>query len=110
MEQLPTLANGKLDRSNLPRPSKRDRILEETLVRPQDEFENQLLQIWENVFEFSPIGVEDNFFEIGGHSLMAEQIFAQIEEQFGSRWPLATLFQAPTIALLGKYIRDSSIS
>jgi amino acid adenylation domain-containing protein len=106
LSDFPQTSNGKVDRAALPLPTQRDRFVEVTLVKPRDEHERKLLEIWEKVFGFRPIGVKDNFFEIGGDSLLAEQIFLEIEQVFDLRWPLANLFNAPTIAQLAVLIRD----
>ena len=66
-------------------------------VPPVAMLEVQLTKIWEEVLGIQPIGIRDNFFEIGGHSLLAVHLFAQIEKMSGKNLPLATLFQAPTI-------------
>jgi thioesterase domain-containing protein/acyl carrier protein len=57
-----------------------------------------LAEIWRDVLGVAHIGIHENFFDLGGHSLLAVRLFAQVEKRFGRRWPLATLFQAPTIA------------
>jgi thioesterase domain-containing protein/acyl carrier protein len=66
--------------------------------------EKLLAVIWSELLEVKAIGVNDNFFELGGHSLLAVRLFAQIEKRLGKRLPLATLFQAPTIAQLATII------
>ncbi|NJL53418.1 MAG: hypothetical protein HC930_16880 [Hydrococcus sp. SU_1_0] len=62
-----------------------------------DEVEQQLAQIWENIFNIHSIGVRDNFFDIGGYSLLAVRLFAEIERTFGKNLPLSVLLEAPTI-------------
>jgi non-ribosomal peptide synthetase component F/pimeloyl-ACP methyl ester carboxylesterase len=73
-----------------------------------DEIEQKLSQIWETIFNVSPIGVRDNFFEIGGYSLLAVGMFAEIERTFGKNLPLSVLLQAPTIAELAKFLREET--
>jgi amino acid adenylation domain-containing protein len=73
-----------------------------------DEIESQLVALWEKILSIKPIGIRDNFFEIGGHSLLAVQLFIEIERLFKKELPLATLFQAPTIESLAKLIRNES--
>jgi acyl transferase domain-containing protein len=68
-----------------------------TFVPPQNDLELQLSQIWEKVLGIQPIGVKHNFFELGGNSLLAVRLFTQIEEVFGKKLPLTTLFQAVTV-------------
>ena len=77
-----------------------------TLVAPQSEFELQLTKIWEKVLGIQPIGVKDNFFALGGHSLLAARLLAAIEEEFGKKLPLTTLFQAPTVEQLTKIFHN----
>ena len=73
---------------------------------PKDTIESQLVQLWEAVFD-GPVGVDADFFELGGTSLLAARLFAQVEEIFELSIPLVTLIQAPTIEKLAKLIRAS---
>jgi amino acid adenylation domain-containing protein len=103
IESLPLTANGKVDRRALPMPS--DRSAEpELLVAARDEVEQQLTAIWERILNVRPIGIRDNFFAIGGHSLMAVRLFAEIDRIWGQNLPLATLLQAQTIEDLAKVV------
>jgi non-ribosomal peptide synthetase component F/thioesterase domain-containing protein/acyl carrier protein len=73
-----------------------------------DETERQIAKIWENIFDFHPIGVRDNFFEIGGYSLLAVRLFGEIERTFGKNLPLSVLLEAPTIEKLAKLLREET--
>ena len=73
-------------------------------VAPRNEIEEKLAAIWEALFDHSPIGIHDNFFEIGGHSTMAVQLFSKIFKTFELNLSLATLITDPTIEALGKTI------
>src|SRR5258708_13360689 len=73
-------------------------------IGARDSVESQLVKLWEAVLEKRPVGIEDDFFELGGTSLLAARLFAQIEEGFKLRMPLVTLVQAPTIKTLAKVI------
>ena len=77
---------------------------------PSDDLEIQLTKIWENVLRKKPIGVKDNFFDLGGHPLLALHLLAQIEKTFGKNLPLATLFQAPNIEELANILRQKGWS
>ena len=105
---LPLLPNGKVDRKALGAikepPAARDK------TAPRDETERRLAAIWEELLETAPIGVDDHFFELGGHSLLAARTAARIEDAFGKRVPLATLFEAPTIAQLAPLVRGEAHS
>jgi thioesterase domain-containing protein len=67
---------------------------------PRTETERQLIAIWEAVLKRSPIGIRDNFFDLGGHPLLAVNLFGKIEAAFGVKLPLATLFTKGTVGLL----------
>ena len=107
LEDLPLTPNGKLDRHALPAPDKFRKDLDSYLP-PRDAIELQLIHIWENVLDVHPVGVQDNFFNLGGHSLMAVRLMAQIQQQLGKNLPLATLFQNPTIAQMAEIVRQES--
>ena len=77
------------------------------IIPPRDELERQLTKIWETVLGCQPIGVQDDFFELGGTSLLAVRLFADIDKQFGKKLPLSTLFQAPTVRQLTALLRQT---
>jgi thioesterase domain-containing protein/acyl carrier protein len=88
------------------------RTRREELAAPRDTLESQLLEIWESGFGKRPISARDDFFELGGDSLLAARLFAEIEKTFQIELPLATLLQAPTIEGLARIVRErgSSVS
>jgi non-ribosomal peptide synthetase component F/thioesterase domain-containing protein/acyl carrier protein len=98
LDALPLTSSGKLNRRALPAPEISDRRAELTGAAPRTPTEKLLAEIWSDVLGVAHIGMHENFFDLGGHSLLAVRLFAQVEKRFGHRWPLATLFQAPTIA------------
>jgi len=73
---------------------------------PTDTIESQLVELWEAVLEKRPIGIHDDFFELGGSSLLATRLFAKIKEVFELKFPLVTLIKASTIEKLAKLIRQ----
>jgi amino acid adenylation domain-containing protein len=105
LAELPLTANGKLDRSALP-----TTICEATEVAaaaaPRDAVERALVDLWEELLRCRPVGIHDNFFDRGGHSLLAAQLLVHVEEKFGRRLPLASFFQCATIADLAGLIRS----
>jgi len=107
VDRIPLTPSGKIDRAGLA--ALRDALNATTdeIVEPRDDFEAGLLSVWETMLDVRPIGVTQDFFDLGGHSLMAARLFAQIERKFGRRLPLAAIFQAPTIEGLARMLRDS---
>jgi aspartate racemase len=106
LSELPLTPNGKVDRKALPAPEPpRGQAPEEDLAT-HDTLETTLIGIWESVLNVRPIGRRDNFFEIGGHSVLAARMFARMEKVLGTTLPLATLFQGPTIEKLAALLRD----
>jgi non-ribosomal peptide synthetase component F/thioesterase domain-containing protein/acyl carrier protein len=73
-----------------------------------DAIEDRLAQIWETIFDIHPIGIRDNFFDIGGYSLLAVRLFAEIEKTFAKNLPLSVLLKAPTIEQLAKFLREET--
>ena len=103
---FPLTPNGKIDRSALPAPEHQRQESEETFVAPRDELELQLTEIWEKVLGVQPIGIRDNFFTLGGHSLIAVRVFTEIEQIWGRNLPLITLFQTQTVEALADILRQ----
>jgi amino acid adenylation domain-containing protein/non-ribosomal peptide synthase protein (TIGR01720 family) len=95
---LPLTPNGKLDRAALPAPDLQP-ITTESTTQPQTVMEQQLVEIWQTVLGRSPIGTQDNFFALGGDSILAIQAIAQAN-QIGIRLTPRQMFQAQTIAQL----------
>ena len=71
---------------------------------PKDDLQSRLVEVWEEIFDLRPIGVDHDFFELGGDSLMGARLFARIEESFKTNLPLAALLEAPTIRQLAAII------
>ena len=97
LESLPLTATGKVDRRALPEPSSVD---DADYAPPETPTEELLAEIWAQVLGRERIGIFDNFFDAGGHSLLAPQVFARIEETLHVALPLRILFEAPTVAQL----------
>ena len=99
---LPVTASGKVDRNALPAPETQLRNRERTA--PRNDLERTLAGIWADILEVEEVGIHENFFEIGGHSLFAVRIQGKISEAFGVVVPLQHLFESPTIAELAHAI------
>ncbi|WP_392408421.1 amino acid adenylation domain-containing protein [Chlorogloeopsis fritschii] len=106
LNSLPLTANGKVNRRALPAPEQNRPELATDFLAPRDRLELQLTQIWEESLGIHPIGVTDNFFDLGGHSLVALRLLAQIEQKFGTRLPLSTFLQAPTVEKLADILQQ----
>jgi thioesterase domain-containing protein/acyl carrier protein len=106
LDFVPLTPNGKIDRQALPEPASR----QSEYMYPRDAVELRLVQLWEKLFSISPISVMDNFFEIGGDSLLAIRLFANIKQEFGITVPLHTIFQNRTVEQLACILRQDSVS
>jgi acyl carrier protein len=97
IDAIPLTPVGKVNKQALPSPESPDLQGGNEYVAPSTDTEKKLAQIWQQIISLSQIGIHDNFFDIGGHSLLAVEIFAGIKKKFHLELPLALLFQAPTI-------------
>lgn len=104
IDEIPLTPNGKLDRDSLPSPSGDEAQVDRSYKKAESELESKLVEIWEKFLDRNQVGIDDNFFEIGGHSLIAARMFVSIEKEIGRLLPLATLFKAPTIRELAKIL------
>jgi len=108
LDALPLTPNGKVDRRALPPPGAPAAKAE--FAEPQNEVEAGLKAIWESILGVSPIGTRDDYFELGGHSMMAVRLFSEIKKAFDIELPLATLYHAPTIEALAQVLSAGSAS
>lgn len=103
LDEMPLLANGKVDRRALPTPDwGRDESRD--FVAPRTATEKQLASIWADILGITQVSVHDDFFELGGHSLMAAQFVARVTDTLQVGLPLRRLFDAPTIASLAEHV------
>ena len=105
MNELPLTANGKIDRRALPAPTAQTSALKAEHVAPRNNIERMLASIWGRVLNASDIGIHDDFFDLGGHSLIGIQLLGQVEQQFNKTLPLKSLFEAPTIAQFAELLK-----
>ncbi len=99
LDSLPLTSSGKVDRQALPAPDLMS-VGQVEYLAPRTSLELQLSKIWGKILKLPTVGVTDNFFDMGGHSLLAVRLVAHIEKTLGKNLPLATFFQAPTIEQL----------
>jgi amino acid adenylation domain-containing protein len=104
VDALPRTATGKLDWRALPDPDFRSP--EVAFVSPRDAVEFRLAKIWEETLKVSRVGATDDFFDLGGHSVLATELFARLEKVFGKRLALSALFQAPTLEQMAAMLRE----
>ena len=104
LDSFPIASSGKIDRSALPQPYREEARLGISRA-PSDDRERQLLAIWQEVLEIPEIGIDDDFFDLGGTSLQTLMLFAEIEARLGFDLSPTTLIQAPTIARLAQFLR-----
>ncbi len=105
---LPLTANGKVDTRALPEPEAPHALGSGGYAPPRDALERTVCQVWARVLKVERVGLDDNFFEIGGHSLLAARLFAQLDEAIGRPLTLGVLFTAPTVRQLADRYRDSA--
>ncbi|PIE25756.1 MAG: non-ribosomal peptide synthetase [Micrococcales bacterium] len=104
-DALPLTPTGKIDRRALPEPgAARPRGAAE-LVQPRTGVESALATVWQEVLAVEPIGVEDDFFELGGDSILSMQVVARVRDAFGVDVALRELFDAPTVAGLATAVK-----
>jgi amino acid adenylation domain-containing protein/FkbM family methyltransferase len=106
MEKFPLTSNGKTDRKALPTFVHETTQRSQDFVSPRTEIEKTLAAIWTDLLKIEHIGVHEDVFDLGAHSLMAVRAVSQIREAFEVELPLATLMEAPTIASLAKILGD----
>src|SRR5882724_2509290 len=106
LEQLPLTVNGKIDRRALPAPDGARPELGVDFVAPRGEVELRVAGVWAEVLGITEVGVEDNFFEMGGHSLQMIRVQGKLQALFDRELPLVRLFEYSTVRRLAKYLNE----
>ncbi len=101
LDAWPLTGNGKLDRKALPAPDGATVLAGRPYVAPRTPIEEVLAAMWAELLGVEQVGVHDNFFDLGGHSLMAMRLIAAIRETFGISLPLKLFFETPTVEHMG---------
>ncbi len=104
LEKFPLLPSGKVDMKNLPDPWEGERGADMAFVAPRNPVEAQLASLWAELLQRHPVGIDDNFFDIGGDSLAAIDLMLRIEKKFQKHLPISALMQAPTVAALAEML------
>jgi thioesterase domain-containing protein/acyl carrier protein len=105
IDRMPFTPTGKIDRRALKSSDALTNYTTKEFIAPRDRTEFLLAQVWEELLATAPIGVNDNFFDRGGHSLLAVRLLSQIEKRMGVRLNVASIFENPTVEMLANRIR-----
>ncbi|WP_254564926.1 non-ribosomal peptide synthetase [Oscillatoria sp. HE19RPO] len=108
LEHLPLTPNGKVDRKALPAPDTSRPDMQGTFVAPRTILEEKIAGIWSEILGLEKVGIEDNFFDLGGHSLLITQLSSRVRDTFTVDLPLRDLFAVPTVAGLAQQIERAT--
>jgi acyl carrier protein len=103
LDALPLTATGKVDRRAFPAPDQHRPELESPFMAPRTPAGEALAKIWAEVLALDQVGIHDNFFDLGGHSLSATQVISRVREAFHIELSLRALFEKPTIEELARH-------
>jgi len=106
LQALPLTPNGKVDRRALPQPDRGSLQLDRAFVPPRNTVEEVLAGIWTEVLKLDRVGIHDNFFDLGGHSLLVIRVVSRVRDAFQVDLPLRAVFENPTVAGLTVTIID----
>ena len=104
LDEMPLTVNGKVERQALPAPESLRPELEVAYVAPQTELEQIIATIWQEVLHLEKVGIYDNFFDIGGHSLLIVQVHSRLQARLERNISMVEMFKYPTIELLAKHL------
>jgi acyl-coenzyme A synthetase/AMP-(fatty) acid ligase/acyl carrier protein len=104
LDALPLTPSGKVDRRALPPSDSVRPSLEVEYVPPQTDAERMIANTWQEVLRLEKVGMHDNFFDLGGHSLLMVQVHSKLRQAFEKNISMVEMFQYPTIASLAKYL------
>ena len=107
LKDLPLNSNGKVNRMSLPEPTYQDFVHRDLFTEPRNPLEIKLVEIWEGILQIHPIGIHDNFFDLGGDSIRLIAMLNETERHFNKKIPMNIFFQVATIADLAELLREN---
>jgi amino acid adenylation domain-containing protein len=108
LSEFPRLPNGKLDRAALPAPDRSDYESKREFVAPAKGLQQNIAAAFRNVLQVEKVGLDDNFFDLGAHSLQIVKVHADLHQSIETKVPLISFFQYPTIRALAGFIEQQS--
>jgi acyl carrier protein len=109
LDEMPVTYSNKVNRKALPAPPKIRPNINEPFLPPSGRLEKKLCKVWREILDIDQVGMNDNFFDLGGTSLMIARLADRIGEMTGNKIPVVKLFQYPNITLFAKYLRNEHI-
>jgi hypothetical protein len=106
MERMPLTASGKIDRRSLPAPQRAQLEADDRQVAPSDPEKEVVAAIWSHALALERVGMQDNFFDLGGHSLLLMQVQRRLRGLLEREVSIMDLFRFPTVAALGRHLRE----
>ena len=110
LAEFPLTPNNKVDRASLPAPNQVRPELSVAYALPQTDIQKSIAVIWQEILQVEKVGINDNFFDLGGHSLLIMRLHSQIKQKFACDLPLVEMFKYPTISSLADYLSSEANS
>jgi amino acid adenylation domain-containing protein len=107
LDHLPLTSNGKIDRSALPATSTRRASMEQSFHAPESKLEHEIARIWQEVLQLDKVGIDDNFFDLGGNSLRLAVVHSQLQELIGRSFSITDLFAHTTVRHVAAALNQS---
>jgi acyl carrier protein len=104
IDSIPLSSSGKIDRAALPQADWRHQESDVPFLPPRNDLELKIAEVWQQVLEVPKVGVNDNFFDLGGHSLLLIQMHGRVRDMLNVEFSLVDLFKYPTVAALAEFI------
>ena len=104
LDSIPLTSNGKVDWRALPEPDSRRPELEPAFVAPQNDFENSIATVWRDALHLEKVGIHDNFFDLGGYSLLLVQVHSRVQRLVSRDLSLIEMFEHPTVYSLANHL------
>jgi natural product biosynthesis luciferase-like monooxygenase protein len=107
LDALPLTPNRKLDRNALPLPEEMESSREQDYAAPESELEQKIVELWQNTLKVEKVSTNDNFFDLGGHSLLIVRLHSELREALDQPVSLTDLYRFPTIRSLVEYLTSN---